>query len=273
MDQSYGAGGLATDEILAAIAGAVRFSSSPRDAVRQLAQARAAADDRLAELAMEQVLRRLVEVPDDREAMLTLILLGVEHPEVATALRVSPRDEAARLAAKLEVEGSIQWASGLRKIRAEILLMERGERVVSPHIPLEPRPRRTRALKVALGAGVALLMLLSGLRRELDLRAEWRALPAASAGDLSSVQERVSRLGVLMDERGLWLGLPAVAAERLRLEGEMRRLARVESQREDAARMAAASRAVDAEEAREKALLALEAGSVREARHWFAYAL
>ena len=37
--------------------------------------------------------------------------------------------------------------------------------------------------------------------------------------------------------------------------------------------MAAISRAVDAEEARGKALLALEAGSIRDARHWLAYAL
>ena len=39
------------------------------------------------------------------------------------------------------------------------------------------------------------------------------------------------------------------------------------------AKMAATSRALDASEAREKALLALEAGSAQDARHWFAYAL
>jgi hypothetical protein len=205
--------------------------------------------------------------------MLALILLGAEHPGVATALRISPGDEASRLAAELEGEGAMKWAAALRKIKSEALIKEGDRPVVRSRVREEPTPRRTRTLKLALGTGVALLFLLSGLRRELELRAEWRALPAALAGDLSSVQERVSKLGVLMDQRGLWLGLPAVAAEHLRLEGEMRRLARVESQREEAARMAAISRAVDAEEARGKALLALEAGSVREARHWFAYAL
>ena len=53
----------------------------------------------------------------------------------------------------------------------------------------------------------------------------------------------------------------------------MRRLARVESLREEEAKMAAISRALDASEAREKALLALEAGSAQDARRWFAYAL
>jgi hypothetical protein len=273
MDHSYGAGGLATDEILAAIAGAVRLSSSPRDAERQLAQARAAADDRLAELAMEHVLRRLEGEPSDREATLALILLGAEHPKAAAALRISPGDEALRLAIELEVEGSVKWASALRAIRAEGLIKQRCEQVVKPRICEGTKLRRTRALKIALATGVALLLLLSGLRRELERRAEWEALPTALAGDLGSVRERVSKLGELIDGRGLWLGLPAVAAERLRLEGEMRRLARVESQRAEDARMAAVSRAVDAGEAREKALLALEAGSIREARHWFAYAL
>ena len=95
----------------------------------------------------------------------------------------------------------------------------------------------------------------------------------ALAGDLASVTERVSKLEELIEGSGLWLGLPAVAAERLRLEGEMRRLVRFESLREEEARMAAISRAFDANEAREKALLALEAGSTPDARHWFAYAL
>ena len=273
MDHSYGAGGLATDEILAAVAGAVRFSSVPRDAERQLAQARAAIDERLAELAMEHVLLRLSEEPGDRAATLALVLLGVEHPSAAAALRVSPREEAARLALALEADGAVQWASALRSIRDE------GGVEVKTKVIQRPRSReifkreRAHVLRVAFAAGAVLLLLLVGIRRELDLRAEWSALPMALAGDLASVTERVSKLEELIEGSGLWLGLPAVAAERLRLEGEMRRLVRFESLREEEARMAAISRAFDANEAREKALLALEAGSTPDARHWFAYAL
>ncbi len=273
MDHSYEAGGLAADEILAAVAGAVRFSSIPRDAERQLAQARAAVDDRLAELAMEHVLLRLSEDPGDREAALALVLLGAEHPSAAVALRISPGEEAARLAMALEADGAVKWASALRRINDE----RRAEGRVG--VSQKPRPRevlkreRARALRLVLVAGAALLLLLVGIRRELDLRAEWDALPIALAGDIASVTERVAKLGELVDGRGLWLGLPAVAAERLRLEGEMRRLARLESLREEEAKMAASSRALDAGEAREKALLALEAGSAQDARRWFAYAL
>jgi hypothetical protein len=273
MDYSYRAGGLATDEILAAIAGAVRVSSSPRDAKRQLAQARAAVDERLAEVAMEHVLKRLEREPRDREALMTLILLGVEHPEAAASLRISPRAEALRLAELLRGEGSLKWAAELEAIGSENTLERSPAELLRPRVSASSRRDRTRVLKVAVGAGLVLLLLLTGLRRELELRTEWAALPAAEAGDLNSVRERVSKLASLLDGRGLWLGMPAVAAERLRLEGEMRRLARVESQREEDSRLAAISRSVDAEEAREKALLALEAGSVREARHWLAYAL
>jgi hypothetical protein len=273
MDYSYRAGGLATDEILAAIAGAVRVSSSPRDAKRQLAQARAAVDERLAEVAMEHVLKRLEREPRDREALMALVLLGVEHPEAAASLRISPRAEALRLAELLRGEGSLKWAAELEAIGSENALERSPTELLRPRVSASSRRDRTRVLKVAVGAGLVLLLLLTGLRRELELRTEWAALPAAEAGDLSSVRERVSKLASLLDGRGLWLGMPAVAAERLRLEGEMRRLARVESQREEDSRLAAISRSVDAEEAREKALLALEAGSVREARHWLAYAL
>jgi hypothetical protein len=273
MDYSYRAGGLATDEILAAIAGAVRVSSSPRDAKRQLAQARAAVDERLAEVAMEHVLKRLEREPRDREALMALVLLGVEHPEAAASLRISPRAEALRLAELLRGEGSLKWAAELEAIGSENTLERSPAELLRPRVSASSRRDRTRVLKVAVGAGLVLLLLLTGLRRELELRTEWAALPAAEAGDLNSVRERVSKLASLLDGRGLWLGMPAVAAERLRLEGEMRRLARVESQREEDSRLAAISRSVDAEEAREKALLALEAGSVREARHWLAYAL
>ena len=273
MDHSYEAGGLAADEILAAVAGAVRFSSIPRDAERQLAQARAAADDRLAELAMEHVLLRLSEEPGDREAALALILLGAEHPGAAAALRISPREEAARLATALEAEGAVKWASALRGIRDEGRAEERVGVMQKPRSLGVFKREPARALRIALVTCAALLLLLVGIRRELDLRAEWAALPKAQAGDLASVTERVSKLGELGEGRGLWLGLAAVAAERLRLEGEMRRLARVESLREEEAKMAAISRALDASEAREKALLALEAGSAQDARHWFAYAL
>ena len=273
MDYSYRAGGLATDEILAAIAGAVRISSSPRDAKRQLAQARAAVDERLAEVAMEHVLKRLEREPRDREALMALVLLGVEHPEAAACLRISPRAEALRLAELLRGEGSLKWAAELEAIGSENALQRSPAELLRPRVSASSRRDRTRVLKVAVGAGLVLLLLLTGLRRELELRTEWAALPAAEAGDLSSVRERVSKLASLLDGRGLWLGMPAVAAEKLRLEGEMRRLARVESQREEDSRLAAISRSVDAEEAREKALLALEAGSVREARHWLAYAL
>jgi len=273
MDYSYRAGGLATDEILAAIAGAVRISSSPRDAKRQLAQARAAVDERLAEVAMEHVLKRLEREPRDREALMALVLLGVEHPEAAASLRISPRAEALRLAELLRGEGSLKWAAELEAIGSENALERSPAELLRPRVSASSRRDRTRVLKVAVGAGLVLLLLLTGLRRELELRTEWAALPAAEAGDLSSVRERVSKLASLLDGRGLWLGMPAVAAEKLRLEGEMRRLARVESQREEDSRLAAISRSVDAEEAREKALLALEAGSVREARHWLAYAL
>ena len=273
MDYSYRAGGLATDEILAAIAGAVRISSSPRDAKRQLAQARAAVDERLAEVAMEHVLKRLEREPRDREALMALVLLGVEHPEAAASLRISPRAEALRLAELLRGEGSLKWAAELEAIGSENSPKQGPAELLRPRVGASSRRDRTRVLKVAVGAGLVLLLLLTGLRRELELRTEWAALPVAEAGDLSSVRERVSKLASLLDGRGLWLGMPAVAAERLRLEGEMRRLARVESQREEDSRLAAISRSVDAEEAREKALLALEAGSVREARHWLAYAL
>ena len=68
MDHSYGAGGLATDEILAAVAGAVRFSSVPRDAERQLAQARAAVDERLRGLQLSPP--PPASGGDDRAAML-----------------------------------------------------------------------------------------------------------------------------------------------------------------------------------------------------------
>ena len=273
MDHSYGAGGLATDEILAAVAGAVRFSSVPRDAERQLAQARAAVDERLAELAMEHVLLRLSEEPGDRAATLALVLLGVEHPSAAAALRVSPREEAARLALALEADGAVQWASALRSIRDEGGVEEKTKVIQRPRSREIFKRERSHVLRVALAAGAVLLLLLVGIRRELDLRAEWSALPMALAGDLASVTERVSKLEELIEGSGLWLGLPAVAAERLRLEGEMRRLVRFESLREEEARMAAISRAFDANEAREKALLALEAGSTPDARHWFAYAL
>jgi hypothetical protein len=273
MDHSYGAGGLATDEILAAVAGAVRFSSVPRDAERQLAQARAAIDERLAELAMEHVLLRLSEEPGDRAATLALVLLGVEHPSAAAALRVSPREEAARLALALEADGAVQWASALRSIRDEGGVEEKTKVIQRPRSREIFKRERAHVLRVALAAGAVLLLLLVGIKRELDLRAEWSALPMALAGDLASVTERVSKLEELIEGSGLWLGLPAVAAERLRLEGEMRRLVRFESLREEEARMAAISRAFDANEAREKALLALEAGSTPDARHWFAYAL
>ena len=273
MDHSYGAGGLAAEEILAAVAGAVRFSSVPRDAERQLAQARAAVDDRLAELAMEHVLLRLSEEPGDRAATLALVLLGVEHPSAAAALRVSPREEAARLALALEADGAVQWASALRSIRDEGGVEEKAKVTQTPRSREIFKRERAHVLRLALAAGAVLLLLLVGIRRELDLRAEWSALPMALAGDLASVTERVSKLEELIEGSGLWLGLPAVAAERLRLEGEMRRLVRFESLREEEARMAAISRAFDANEAREKALLALEAGSTPDARHWFAYAL
>ena len=273
MDHSYGAGGLAADEILAAVAGAVRFSSVPRDAERQLAQARAAVDDRLAELAMEHILLRLSEEPGDRAATLALVLLGAEHPSAAAALRVSPREEAARLALALEVDGAVQWASALRSISDEGSVEERARVIQRPRSREVFKRERVRVLRAALATGAVLLLLLVGIRRELDLRAEWSALPIALAGDLASVTERVSKLEEFVEGRGLWLGLPAVAAERLRLEGEMRRLARIESLREEEGRMAAISRALDANEAREKALLALEAGSTPDARHWFAYAL
>jgi len=274
MNHSPGAGGLAADEVLAAIAGAVRLSHSPCDADRQLAQARAAVDVRLAELAMERVLRRLETSPGDTNALLALVILGEAHPEVAALFRVAPRAEAERLVKRLQREGSLEWSSAILRSRmAE-------SREVREGAPLRSRKRSwnvalpsARSLKLALSVGLGLLLLLGGLRRELDLRAEWAAIPEAKAGDLESVRVRVTRLRELIEESGAWVGLPAAATEQLRLEGELRRLSRLEEQRLTGLRGEARRRAADAHEARDKALLALEAGSHQEARRWFAYAI
>jgi len=281
MNRSFEAGGLSAEEVVSAIAGAVTFSSPPRDADRQLSLARARLDTQLAELALEQILSRLEKCPRDSAALLALVLLGEAHPEAADAVRISPKEEAARLVDLLEGEGSLEWAAALRRVlEVEIheptvsLVARRGSGsgpACSRIARMAPRIRRPSRGFVALGLG--LVLLAGGLWRELDLRAQWVAVPPAEAGDLHSVEQRVAKLGELIEENAPWLGLPAVAGERLRLEGELRRLARAEFVRMEGERREAEHRIADAEEARERALLALEAGSLREARQWFSYAL
>lgn len=281
MNRSDEAGRLPAEEIISATAGAVRFSSPPRDADRQLALARGQVDIRLAELAMESILVRLDERPRDSAALLALVLLGSANPEAAEAVRISPSEEAERLAELLEGEGSSEWAAALRRVlkvgsgvRISGIPLRRASKSGRPNQPdAAVVPRGRRPWSALMAVGLALFLLMGGLWRELDLRKEWRSTPAALAGDLPSMRRRVAALGMLIEESGPWLGLPAVAAERLRLEGEVRRLARAESSRVAGERREAARRVADADEAREWALLALEAGSVHEAGQWLTYAL
>lgn len=281
MNRSYEAGGLTAEEVITAIVGAVVFSKPPRDASRQLALARARVDTRLAELALEPLLEHLEERPHDAAALFALVLLGSAHPEAAETARISPQQEAARLAELLESEGSIEWAESLRGIFEVESGSGRGDKRArrcadgdrdGPRAKVErPRKRRVPRALVLLGLGVVLIG--SGIMRELDLRAQWLAIPAAEPGDLVSVERRVSKLGELMEDNGPWLGFAGVASEHLRLEVESRRLGRAEEVRLAGVRREQERRLVDAEEARERALLALEVGSLHEARQWFSYAL
>ncbi len=132
---------------------------------------------------------------------------------------------------------------------------------------------RARTLPRVLVTALAVVGLAMGIWREVELRDRWSALPPAVAGDLASVEVRVRELSSLIDESGPWLGLPAVAAERLRLEGELRRLAREALVQEERASKALELRWLEADRARDRGLLALEAGSPAEARQWFTRAL
>lgn len=281
MIHSNEARGLSAEQIVAVIAGAVNFTGSPSCADRQLAMAREGLDARLAELALEPVLARLEAHPQDVQALLALVLLGHAHPEVAALARVAPEAEALRLIERLEAGDAGEWALAVARA---VGVEQRGDQAAGGGRREVGEGRRLRAARVralltwrpkrALVACVlGGLLMAAGLRRELDLRAELGAIPAAEAGRLESVEARVAGLSLMMERRGPWLGLPGVAAEHMHLAAELRRLARAEELQRAGERRAARDRVAAAEEARERALLAFEAGSLEEARRWFSQAL
>ena len=237
-------------------------------------------DTGLAEMALEPLLSHLEGHPRDTSALLALVLIGSAHPDACEEARCSAQEEAERLAQLLESEGAFGWAAAIRQefeVEKSVELPGRArERVLAVGRSRESSlgrrwcPRSPRRL---LAAGLGLSLLALGIWRELDLRERWDSVLPARAGDLTSVEHRVEELSLLIEENGPWLGLPAVAAERLRLEGELKRLVRAERVRMEGAAQVFEERMLEAEQARERGLLALEAGSLSLARECFAHAL
>jgi len=281
MNRSSKAGALAAREIVRAIGGPVVFSHPPHEATRKLAQAKARVNAGLAEVVLQPLLAHLEAHPRDTAALFALVLIGGAHPAACAEARCSAKEEAERLARLLEGGGAVGWAAAVREEfevtepvelqrRARARALEVGRRA---HPSARVRRRRARSPRKLLAAGLVVSLLALGLWRELDLRERWASVPPATAGDLSSVGQRVDRLSLLIRESGPRLGLPAVAAERLRLEGELKRLVRAEEVRIDDEERALELRVLEAEQARERGLLALEAGSLSLARECFAHAL
>ena len=282
MNRSSEAGAFAAGEVIRAIKGAVVFSHPPHEAARKLSHAKARVNTGLAELVLGPLLSHLEGHPRDTSALLALVLMGSAHPDACEEARCSAQEEAERLAQLLESEGSMGWAAAIREgfageSSAGLSARVREEREAGvgrgsrqPRLAGRRRVRRPRGL---IAAGFMLSLFALGMWRELELRERWAAVPPARAGDLTSVEQRVEDLSLLIDESGPWLGLPGVAAERLRLEGELKRLVRAEGVRVEGAARALAGRRMEAEEARERGLLALEAGSLSLARECFAHAL
>jgi hypothetical protein len=281
MNRSSKAGAFAAGEVIRAIAGSVVFSHPPREAARKLSHARARVNTGLAEVVLQPLLSHLEEHPRDTAALFALVLIGSSHPDACEEARCSAREEAERLAQLLESEGATGWAAAIREefdlVGAAELQGGARERDRSvggdSRQPAYARWGRVRSPRRLLAAGLGLSLLALGMWRELDLRERWASVPPARAGDLNSVGQRVEDLSLLIEESGPWLGLPAVAAERLRLEGELKRLSRVERLKGEEAERALELRMLEAGQARERGLLALEAGSLSEARDWFAHAL
>lgn len=282
MNHSSEAGAFTAGEVIRAIKGAVVFSHPSREAARKLSHAKARVNTGLAELVLGPLLSHLEGHPRDTSALLALVLIGSAHPDACEEARCSAQKEAERLAQLLESEGALGWAAAIRegfagdesavlsgRVREEREAgVGRGSRQ-----PVLARRRRARSARGLLAAGLVLSLFALGMWRELDLRERWDSIPPARAGDLTSVEQRVEGLSLLIDESGPWLGLPGVAVERLRLKGELRRLVRAERVRVEGAAWALAGRRLEAEEARERGLLALEAGSLSLARECFAHAL
>jgi len=276
MEARTRAGAFGAGEVIQAISGRVIFSHPSNEAARRLAQAGAGVDAELAELALQPLLAHLEEHPRDVDALMSLVLICSAHPEACEEARCSARTEAARLVSLLESEGAFGWAAALRErfnVAQERALRSRlGGGGEESEPPLGAR-RRARFLPKMLATALAAAAIAFGVWREVELRDRWDTLPPAVAGDLASVEARVEELGSLIDESGPWLGLPAVAAERLRLEGELRRLERAALVQKERASRALELRWLEADRARERGLLALEAGSSAEARQWFTHAL
>lgn len=270
MESSSRAGAFGARELIRAVSGWVLLSHPPAEAAKRLAQARANVNEALAEASLPPLLGHLEEHPRDAEALLALLLIGSAHPRAFEELRCSAPGEAARLVELLESEGACGWAAAVRD------LFGVGKESVPRALP-EPRRRcislRPKVFQRLLAAGLLAALLGGGVWREVALRDRWAAVPPAVPGDLESVEARLASLHPLVEESGPWLGLPGVAAERLRLEGERKRLARAELVLAEEAERARELRWLEAERARERGLLALEAGSPAEARRWFAEAL
>ena len=257
------------------------FSHPPREAKRKLSQAKARLNAGLAEVVLQPLLAHLEEHPRDTAALFALVLIGSAHPAACEEARCSTREEAERLARLLESGGAVEWAAAVRE-EFEVsepveLFGKAGARALDvglgAHQSAQTKCRRARSPRRLLAAGLGVSLLALGMWREFDLRERWASVPPAAAGDLSSVGQRVHQLSLLIEDSGPHLGLPAVAAERLRLEGELKRLVRAEQVRIDVEERALELRILDAEQARERGLLALEAGSLSVARECFAQAL
>ncbi len=281
MNRSSKAGAFVAGEVIRAIGGPVVFSHPPREAARKLSRARARVNTGLAEVVLQPLLSYLEEHPRDTAALFALVLIGSAHPAACEEARCSAQEEAERLAQLLEGDGATEWAAALReefelvgpvaqqgRARGGELGVDRDSRP-----PAQARRWRVRSPRRLLAAGLGLSLLALGVWRELDLRERWASVSPARAGDLSSVGQRVEELSLLIEGSGPWLGLPAVASERLRLEGELKRLSRAERIKVEEAERAFELRMFEADQARERGLLALEAGSLSLARECFAHAL
>jgi hypothetical protein len=104
-------------------------------------------------------------------------------------------------------------------------------------------------------------LVVAGLvLRERSLRASFRDLPVAEAGDLDSSRQRLHALEAFLGSHPVWHGTLSALSERSRLRVEVARLEDLERMGHDRERVRLAERGQNAELLRSRAHMRIDAG-------------
>lgn len=159
----------------------------------------------------------------------------------------------------------------------EVLLLDRSRRDVARMIrdlrySEDERKKRASKRNVILGVVAVISMLISAVVvREVNIFAEYNALPAHQAGNLAVLKGRHAAIGELMQKHTFWTGVYSAASERSALELEIGELEEQLAQEAREAGRLSAQRETLAEAARTRGLRAVQSrdfeAALRDLQH------